>query len=210
MPLLPSERYACVRCLTALPQTHFWNAPKNNEGYLRLAPHVDNLQGVVSGFWYAMGSPLRSWIQAAKYQGKPQLLHAAARYMATLMRESSWLHLRELKGLLPIPISETKLNQRGYNQAEWAARGLAEVWGISLLHNYWKRRPSIGSQTGRTRTERWQAMEKEFYWFRPIPSPIGVVDDVLTTGATLTAALRALPQGTQVWVFTIGITQRRR
>lgn len=210
IPLLSSEKGACLHCLLRLPATHFWDSPQDNEGYRRLAPHIPNLRGVVSGFWYVDGSPLRAWVRAAKYDGRPQLLYAAARYMATLVETEHRVPIEKIQALLPIPISAARRRKRGYNQAEWAARGLAEIWNMPILTKSWARRPSQGSQLMRTRTARWIEMEGEFQCIKPIPSVVGVVDDVLTTGATLTAALRSLPSETTVWVFTVGITQRRR
>lgn len=210
VPLLPSEKGACLHCLLRLPETYFWHAPRDNEGYRRLAPNIPTLGGVVSGFWYVAGSPLRAWVQAAKYGGQPQLLYAAARYMATLVETERCVPLDEIQALLPIPISAARRSKRGYNQAEWAARGLGEIWNIPVLTKSWIRRSSQGSQLMRTRIARWTEMEGEFQCITSIPSVVGVVDDVLTTGATLTAALRSLPPETKVWVFTIGITQRRR
>ncbi|MCS7297768.1 MAG: hypothetical protein RMK19_08060 [Bacteroidia bacterium] len=209
-PLLPTEREICIRCLLDLPVTNFWHVPQKNEGYNRLAPHVANLQGVISGFWYVQGSPLRRWVHAAKYESRPQLLYGAARYMATLIAQESHVPLSEIQGLLPIPISPVRQRQRGYNQAEWAARGLSEIWGIPLLRGQWQRRPTTKSQLTRNRIERWLELESEFICTGTLPKVVGVVDDVLTTGATLAAATRVLPTTTAIWVFTIGITQRRR
>lgn len=209
-PLLSSESEVCLRCLLKLPETHFWIHPRDNEGYQRLAPHLPNLRGVVSGFWYIGGSPLRQWVQAAKYKGQPRLLYAAARYMAMLVESERHVPLGEIGALLPVPLSAVRRRRRGYNQAEWAARGFSEIWEIPVLNRHWVRRPSKGSQLQRSRVLRWIEMEGEFRCIKPLPPIVGVVDDVLTTGATLTAALRSLPATVQVWVFTVGITQRRR
>lgn len=209
-PLLSSEVEVCLTCLLKLPETHFWIHPCNNESYRRLAPHVSNLRGAVSGFWYVEGSPLREWVRAAKYEGQPRLLYAAARYMAMLVESERHVPLGEIQALLPVPISAVRRRQRGYNQAEWAALGLAETWDMPVLSRHWVRRPAGGSQLQRTRATRWIEMQGAFECIKPLPPVVGVVDDVLTTGATLTVALRSLPESVQVWVFTVGITQRRR
>lgn len=206
-PLLKGEHGACLSCLLALPQTYFWSHPHKNAAYYRLAPHVPQLVGAFSGFWYAPGSPLREWVHMAKYQGRPYLLYEAAHFLAYLAQQA--LPLSELKGLLPIPISPQRLRQRGYNQAEWVARGLHDVWRLPILSGYWQRRAGGVSQLYKVRTQRWTTLQGEFVCRRPIPSPVVVVDDVLTTGATLAAAIAALPASVQVWVVTVGITRPR-
>ncbi|MDW8135035.1 MAG: hypothetical protein RMJ66_08235 [Bacteroidia bacterium] len=208
-PLHKTERGVCIGCLLRLPQTFFWRNPKNNEGYYRLAALNPNLKGVVCGFWYTSGSPLRKWVQLAKYQGQPILLKVAATFLGQLILHEGQVPLQEVRGILPMPISPERLRQRGYNQAEWVARGLSEALKIPLLKGYWKRIHSTASQIGKVRTERWISLQGDFICEKKLPESVIVVDDVLTTGATLTAALHSLPSSTDVWIITVGITQRR-
>ncbi|MCS6789378.1 MAG: hypothetical protein NZ580_00135 [Bacteroidia bacterium] len=154
------------------------------------------------------GSPLRAWVQAAKYRGNPHLLYRAARLLAHVVQQETEIPLRAIQGILAVPISAQRLRQRGYNQAEWVAKGFSEVWQIPVLKGYW-RRSGGASQLTKTRTQRWTSLQTEFEWVKVPPFPVVVVDDVLTTGATLVAALQGLPHERQVWVCTVGITQRR-
>lgn len=208
-PLLPQEKEVCLRCLLRLPQTLFWRNPTQNEAYYRLAPHAPALSGAISGFWYVEGSPLRAWVQLAKYHNQPQALYGAAYFLGTLIRQEGLVPFSAWKALLPVPISGARLRKRGYNQAEWAARGLAQALGVPLLTDRWRRLGATASQVAKGRIHRWTSLEGEFACVGPIPSVVAVVDDVLTTGATLSSALRSLPPETQVWVVTVGITQRR-
>lgn len=209
-PLLPTESGACLACLLRLPQTLFWRRPQQNDGYYRLAPLNPTVKGVICGFWYVAGSPLRAWVQLAKYKGRPHLLRSAATYLAYLTAEEGNLPLDRIQGILPIPISAARLRRRGYNQTDWIAQGLAAAWQVPILHGYWKRQGATASQLQKTRIQRWESLKEDFRCVQAIPSPVLVVDDVLTTGATLTAALHSLLPEVEVWVVTVGITQRRR
>lgn len=153
---------------------------------------------------------MREWVRLAKYHHQPLPLYEAAQYLAFLVREEGQVPLERIEGLLPVPIARKRLQQRGYNQAEWVARGLAEVWQKPVLKKRWQRRPDSRSQVGKSRLERWTSLEGEFVWKGALPQTVAVVDDVLTTGATLRAALASLPAEVQVWVITVGITQRHR
>lgn len=190
-----------------LPQTLTWRAPQANEAYYRLRPHVP-IGGAVAGFWYTVGSPLRPLVHRAKYGGDPLPLYVISQAWGHLLREECPA-LEDVEAFLPVPLSKARLRKRGYNQAAWVARGLAEAWKKPLLEKVWIREVATVSQVGKVRAARWETLEGAFRVVGALPPVVAVVDDVLTTGATLRAAIRSLPLDVRVWVVTIGLTQRR-
>lgn len=207
--LRQGEKQVCLGCLLRLPETLFWKVPQQNEAYYRIAPHCAQVIGAIAGFWYSVGSPLRQWVQIAKYHHQPQALYGAAQYLAALIAQEGTVPLPEIGGILPVPIAPERLKQRGYNQAEWVGRALATVWNKALLTGQWYRVSGGPSQVAKTRIERWASLRGLFRFTGELPPVVTVVDDVLTTGATLTAALSSLSPSVRIWVVTVGITQRR-
>jgi ComF family protein len=102
--------------------------------------------------------------------------------------------------LLPVPLHSRKLKKRGYNQSEWIARGLAEGLGKQVDTRVLTRKIHTTTQTRKSKEERWTNVAEAFQVGK---SNVGgsshflLVDDVLTTGATLeacgTALLEELP-----------------
>ncbi len=206
-PTYEHEQRVCLQCFLSLPQTLSWQSPQDNEAYYRLRPHVPII-GAIAGFWYTAGSPLRPLVQKAKYQGDPLPLYAVSRAWGSLLR-SECPTLEAVEAFLPVPLSRARLRRRGYNQAAWIGRGFAEAWRKPLLARAWMREVATYSQVGKQRSDRWRSLEGAFVVKRPLPEVVAVVDDVLTTGATLRAAIQSLPAEVKVWVLTIGLTQRR-
>jgi ComF family protein len=98
--------------------------------------------------------------------------------------------------LIPVPLHRKKLNQRGYNQSELIARGVSEVTGIPVTNDLIRRARHQRSQTQMSRQERFENMASAFILCDDPPDLHGkrilIIDDVVTTGATLEACSQIL------------------
>lgn len=148
------------------------------------------LAWVASAVWLDTPGAARDLVHALKYDG----WQSAARPMARAIARHCGSHLKDAV-LVPVPLGRTRLRERGYNQAEVLARALGALTGarVELLLD---RPKETRSQTSLSKAER-QANVTGAFAKRPGVSASArliLVDDVLTTGATLCAAAEALRQ----------------
>ena len=138
--------------------------------------------------------PVPGLVQAFKYGGR----FTHVRPMLAAMRE---LPPPEADLLIPMPLFRARLRERGFNQAVELARPLARHWGLPLaLDAAWRVRDT-GHQTGRSRSERQAAMRGAFACDPRLAGlRVVVIDDVMTTGASLDALARALKAAGAAWV----------
>lgn len=95
-----------------------------------------------------------------------------------------------IDALVPLPLFSHKEKQRGYNQATVLCEGMAEKLRLPILHDAISRPVATETQTRKNRVERWQNIEGRFQLTRPEliqNKHLLLVDDVITTGATLEA-----------------------
>jgi ComF family protein len=112
--------------------------------------------------------------------------------MGTALHEAP--ALEALDAIVPVPLHRTRRLERGYNQSAALARGLAEHLDAPCRPAWLTRPRPTRSQTHLSRRERWQNVAGAFDVPQPLPNGCALllVDDVLTTGATVTAAARVL------------------
>ncbi|MDX5348118.1 MAG: ComF family protein, partial [Hymenobacteraceae bacterium] len=97
--------------------------------------------------------------------------------------------------VIPVPLHKSKLRKRGYNQSEYYAKGLANALDIELNSSCIKRTSNSSTQTSKNRLERWENVDKIFTVTDATAvkgKRVLLVDDVITTGATLEACATAL------------------
>jgi len=150
-----------------------------------------DLAWAVSAVWLDDG-PARNLVHALKYEG----WRCAAAPMAERMRRAGGARLRALEGLVPVPLGPARLRERGHNQAVLLARALGAALGVPVLEQALRRARETRSQTRLSPAARRLNVAGAF-----APGGLGarglkvaLVDDVLTTGATLGAAAAALAQ----------------
>jgi ComF family protein len=151
--------------------------------------------------------PLARAIHRFKYEGHSELALPLARALAT--ESSGWLNaLGRHAALVPLPLHRGRLLRRGYDQAALLTRALARTTGLSLRPTLLRRIRATRRQVGLTEAERTENLHGAFDTHGPMPAePLVVVDDVLTTGATVRAASAALREAGARGVYVLTLAR---
>ncbi|MDZ7827354.1 MAG: EAL domain-containing protein [Gammaproteobacteria bacterium] len=150
----------------------------------------------------AYADPADQLVQALKFARRP----AAARVMATLMAEHPPVSPGSDSVLVPVPLHWRRRWQRGFDQAVLLSRHLGHLTGIPVAERLLQRHRATAAQSGLDRRQRARNLARAFRWRgRSAPRQLILVDDVMTSGATLEAAtavcLAAGAERVDVWVF---------
>jgi len=134
------------------------------------------------------------WLQGSAREAVHHLKYGGwtgmARAMAEPMRGLEPLHGQVL--LVPVPLGEKRIRERGYNQADVLARALARLTGLPVRSDLLRRARETRSQTALTPSARAANIHDAFMASGTAGDRLVLVDDVCTTGATLVAAAEAL------------------
>lgn len=171
---LPRVATACARC--GLP-TPVAQCPRRGVEW-----HV---AGVTAPFLYA--APMDFYVQALKYRGRRALGRALAAAVAPALVSAP------VDALVAVPLHRARHRERGYNQAEEIARGLAAELRLPLLRRGIERRKATSTQTAHSAHARGLNVAGAFAVRADVRGlNIAIVDDVITTGATVNALAGAL------------------
>lgn len=204
--LQAGEEILCMRCNLGMPRTNYHLSADNPVE--RLFWGKVSLQRATSYFFYHKGSQFRQILHLLKYAGRRDVGETMGRFLATELTECNFFEGIDL--LLPVPLHPRKERQRGYNQSVCIARGVSDVTGIPLCTSAVVRKIWTESQTRKSAYERWENVKDIFELQHPEQlsgKHVLIIDDVLTTGATLTAcadALSAVP-GIRISLLTLAV-----
>lgn len=161
----------------------------------RLQPEPMALAGVEVWAPLAYEGPARALVRALKYRGAASLAGPMAAQIAANAPAGLWEPAAVLvpPTLVPVPLHPARLRSRGYNQAERLAAALARRTGLAVLECL-RRTGAATRQVGHGREQRLAGLGAavELRPEAPIPPHALIVDDVVTTGATLAACAAAL------------------
>ncbi len=202
-PLLKNENTICISCQYELPQTGFHQHPENPIS--KLFWGKVNISAATSLYFFNRGSKVQRLMHQLKYNGNHAVGIALGKQIGFLLQESS--QFKELDGIVPVPLHPKKQRQRGYNQCQYLAEGIADSTGIPVL-SCLKRTTHSESQTRKSKFNRWKNVDAIFTIKKEeevCGKHLLLVDDVVTTGATLEACSTALlkASGVKVSIATI-------
>jgi ComF family protein len=167
---------ACERCGLARPVA---SCPRRGRAW-----HVER---VLAPFVYA--APLDGYVQALKYRGARRLGRTLALAVVDELHDAA----RDVDALVPVPLHARRFRERGFNQAAEISRTFGRVLEKPLLLAGIHRRGAQAAQTGRGATERLENVATAFAAERDLAGArLAIVDDVVTTGATVNALAAAL------------------
>lgn len=192
-PLLKHEMVLCTACEAGLPKSNSHH--DTNSELMRVFAGRVPLVKACSLYRYQKSGNVQRLLHAIKYKGQKE----AGEYLGLLFASDLTASnaLTGISEIIPIPLHQKRLKSRGYNQSEWFAKGLAAGSGIPLHTNRLQRNKETSTQTRKKKYQRWENVEGVFRLCTPQAlqnKHVLLVDDVITTGATIEAAWLALKE----------------
>ena len=196
----------CLRCQHKLPRTNFHLEQEN--------PFTERFWGRISIengaalYHFIKGGRVQELIHRLKYLGKREIGIRLGQWYGEQLKQSEQFKTIDL--IVPVPLHPKKERLRGYNQSALFAMGISEAMGKPWMKNALTRKAFTETQTHKSRTERLENV-LEVFAVNDLKGMEGkhilLVDDVMTTGATLEACgMRILEiPGTKLSMATIAI-----
>lgn len=202
--LLLGEEHLCVECLCALPRIRFQNQEKNEIAKLLWGKMP--IERASAFLYYSKGGDVRELLFQLKYYGNQKIGYFMGRCMAKELISTGFFD--GIEGIIPVPLHDRKRKSRGYNQSELLAEGISSIVQIPLFKNVLRRKQYTETQTHKSNYERWSNVMDVFEGVsleRLSFKHVLLVDDVLTTGATLVACADAFKgvEGIRISVLTL-------
>ncbi len=187
----PKNNICCISCQAHLTRTNF-HEDKENPLTHRFIGRFPLIAGTALLYFVHKGRT-QNLIHHLKYRGNQQIGIHYGKELGHLLNVSP--HFENIDLIIPIPLHKRRLKQRGYNQSIAIAKGISSSLNIPFYENILNRIVYTKTQTQKTRHERFSNVENAFKITDPKSiegKHILLVDDVLTTGATLEACALTL------------------
>ena len=218
--LAGNERHLCTRCLALITwrphpvagQAQDGVTRRMNDTEMRIVGHIVPQLYLVAAdslFLYQKGHVSQSIIHAMKYHGNTALIASFGAMLGEALRQSG--RFGDIDFVVPVPLHPLRRWHRGYNQSELLARAVARVLDCQVSAGNLYRRHRSESQTHKNRLQRMENVSGLFALRHPerfCGKHLLLIDDVITTGATVGAccqALAAVP-GLRVSVASLALT----
>lgn len=180
LSLNSAEKYLCTSCKIDLPITHDSFLEPNE--MMNKFSFNQKVKGAASYLFFYQKGVAQKLLHKLKYQGQKEIGALLGKWFS-----GEVAHIGSLDFIIPVPLHTSRQRSRGYNQSAEIAKGIAEQLSISVREDLVIRKKSSSSQTSKTKVERWKNIENVYgnASEEVQGKKVLVIDDVITTGATL-------------------------
>lgn len=192
-PLHNSEKEICIKCEYDLPFTDF-HVHQDNPLAKQFWGRVP-LHSAMALLYFQQGNKTQNLMHQIKYKNQPQVGFLLGEMIGK--RLIAGAGHKDIDYIVPVPIHQKRQRARGYNQSEYIANGIAEVLKVPVKTKVLIKYKETKSQTKHERFKRFENLEDVFMVLQPnliTGKNILLVDDVITTGATLEACATIINQ----------------
>ena len=209
--LLENEGSICLACRYNMPLTNF--AKRKDNPIKLLFENVLDVESAAAMFWFVGGTEWQRIVHNFKYHGRWFFAQKMGEWMGEELLDSG--NFDDIDLIVPIPLHYRRRLHRGYNQSEQLALGVGRKMGVECDFRSMRRCHYNDSQTSKSRSERWENVE-EIFEVRRVERLRGkhilLIDDVLTTGATMascaSAIVKACEGDVRISIATLTVSRR--
>lgn len=205
--LVKHENYICTECLYLLSKTNFHQLKDNPVS--KIFWGRTKIENATANYFFIKGGILQKLIHQLKYKGVKEIGYVLGKQLGVELAASDLYN--SIDFVVPVPLHQKRQTERGYNQSEFIANGIAEMLNSNTSYDNLIRKIQTSTQTKKTRFERWENVENIFTVKNSLEfenSHILLVDDVITTGSTLESCTNALLKinNVKVSIAALGFT----
>jgi len=201
--LVHQEKLLCTECLLELPRTGYHLLPDNPVE--KLFWGRVRIERASAFFRYSKGSSYHHILHKLKYSGKKEIGLEMGRLFAYTLQGTDF---QQTDFIVPVPLHPKKEKKRGYNQSFWIALGLSEILQVPVDSTSIIRVQDSSTQTRKNRIERWENVQDIFDVIHPEVldgKRIILVDDVITTGATLEGLILCVQKKVNCKIYLLSL-----
>ena len=189
--LTDNELDICVSCRHELPLTNYhFDRP---ETLKKIFYERVQLEAATALFYFHKRGRVQQLLHQLKYKGKEDIGRVFGNWLGAELLESPYFESIDV--VIPVPIHSKKLKQRGYNQVALFAQHIAKVLNVSYQEDILLKSTNTKTQVFQSREVRFQSVADSFYTQNLdtiANTHVLLVDDIITTGATIEACAAVL------------------
>ncbi len=206
--LVENETTICTLCRHDLPLTNFQNFKQNIVSETFYGRFL--IENAFSLFFFRKKGIAKKLIHDLKYKGNEEIGIFFGNWLGEFFKENQIF--KEVDYIIPVPLHPKKLRERGYNQVTKFGKTLSKHLNIPFLESYLVRISSTKTQTLKARFERFNNIDTKFILKNPEifqDKHILLIDDVITTGATLEACAKEFSKSKdcKISILTMAYTE---